>query len=194
MAPHDSDGELIVRSWSEPRAFVPVFERHFDAVYGYVRSVAGAEAAADLAAETFLEAFAARRRYDAGRPDARPWLLGIATNLVRRHWRRSARWRRAPVQPPLLEPEDEAVIARLDARAARGELAAALAALDAGQREVLLLHAWGDLRYEEIADALGIPPGTVRSRLSRARARLRELLPPHGEYDYGDHARDRTGF
>jgi RNA polymerase sigma factor (sigma-70 family) len=192
MAPNDDDGELIARSCSEPRAFVPVFERHFDAVYGYVRSLTGAEAAADLAAETFLEAFAARRRYDASRPDARPWLLGIATNLVRRHRRRSARWRRAPAPPPVVEPEEEAVIARLDAGAARGELAAALSGLDAGQREVLLLYAWGDLSYEQIAEALALPPGTVRSRLSRARARLRELLPAQGEYDYGDHVRDRT--
>lgn len=190
VTPHDSDGELIARSGSEPDAFVPVFERHFDAVYGYVRSLAGAEAAADLAAETFLEAFASRRRYDAGRPDARPWLFGIATNLVHRRRRRIARWSRTPVEALRLDTEYEAVISRLDARAARGELAAALAGLDAGQREVLLLHAWADLSYGEIAEALALPPGTVRSRLSRARARLRELLAPQGEYEYEDDGRD----
>jgi RNA polymerase sigma-70 factor (ECF subfamily) len=112
-------------------------------------------------------------------PDARPWLFGIATNLVRRH-RRSERVRlqayaRLEVDGAVDGVEASAV-ARVDSQSVRRELAIALGKLRDGDRDALLLMAWAELSYEEIAEALGIPVGTVRSRINRARRRLRELL------------------
>ncbi|MGW5473333.1 RNA polymerase sigma factor, partial [Streptomyces chartreusis] len=74
------------------------------------------------------------------------------------------------------EPLADRAADRVVARAVRRELSAALAALPARHRDVLLLVAWGDLSYEEAAQALGVPVGTVRSRLNRARSKLREAL------------------
>ena len=148
-------------------AFEELFEREFDSVYGYLARRVGPELGRDLASETFTRAFAARKRYDPGRGDARPWLYGIANNLLRRHYRDEERRLRA--------------LARLDIRreAAPPEesrLAAALATLPPQERDALLLFAWADLGYEEIATILEVPVGTVRSRLHRARARVRAAL------------------
>jgi RNA polymerase sigma factor (sigma-70 family) len=74
------------------------------------------------------------------------------------------------------EPDVDRIAARLTAQAARRELAAALARLSPDQRDVLLLHAWAELDYEQVAEALGVPVGTVRSRLHRARSVLRGAL------------------
>ena len=147
--------------------FEELFEREFDSVYGYLARRVGPELGRDLASETFTRAFAARKRYDPARGDARPWLYGIASNLLRRHYRDEERRLSA--------------LARLDIRreAAPPEesrLAAALATLPPEERDALLLFAWADLGYEEIATVLEVPVGTVRSRLHRARARVRAAL------------------
>jgi RNA polymerase sigma-70 factor, ECF subfamily len=148
-------------------AFEELFERQFDSIYGYLARRIGPELARDLASETFTRAFAARKRYDPARGQARPWLFGIANNLLRRHYRDEERRLRA--------------LARLDAarEAAPPEeprLADALATLPREERDALLLFAWADLAYAEIASILGVPVGTVRSRLHRARAHVRAAL------------------
>jgi RNA polymerase sigma-70 factor (ECF subfamily) len=128
-------------------------------------------------------AFARRGRFDLSRPDARPWLLGIATNLIRGHRRTELRRWRAMARAVVAageEPEADRVAARLTAQGERGELATALALLSPDQRDALLLYAWAELDYQEIAEALGVPIGTVRSRLHRARGVLREALAPTG--------------
>lgn len=165
--------------------FAAVFDRHYDAVHRYLARRVGSDLADDLAAETFTSAFDVRHRYDAAHPDARPWLFGIATNLLRHHHRGEARRLRAYAR--LDRPADPdggfgGVEARLDAGLAGPAIADALTRLSAGDRDVLLLFAWADLRYEEIAVALRIPIGTVRSRLHRARRRVRELLGDSGQY------------
>jgi RNA polymerase sigma-70 factor (ECF subfamily) len=177
-----SDGDALAASRSEPERFAILFDRHSEAIYGYLQRRVGAVQADDLTAETLLTAFRLRDRYDASRPDARPWLFGIATNLVRRHRRRERRELRAyarsgvdPVRAHVGHPED-----RLERVALNAELARALASLSSKDRDVLLLYAWADLSYEEIAQALGIPMGTVRSRLFRARRQARELLSGRG--------------
>lgn len=172
MAGVTDDGEAIVRSGRDADAFVPVFERHFDAIHRYLRRRLRSDVADELASETFVAAFDARRRYD-GSPDARPWLYGIATNLLRRHLRTEERRWRAYVRAvgPADAPEAETDLA----------VATALGALGAEDRDTLLLYAWGDLSYEEIASALRLPVGTVRSRLNRARAQTRALLAPQLE-------------
>jgi RNA polymerase sigma-70 factor (ECF subfamily) len=147
--------------------FQELFELHFDAVYGYVARRIGPELARDLAAETFARAFAARGRYDAARGEPRAWLFGIAQNLLRRHHRDEERRLRAFARLDVAGTERET---------ADGRIADALGALELDERDVLLLFAWADLSYEDIAAALEVPLGTVRSRLHRARAHVRAAL------------------
>jgi len=148
-------------------AFAELFEPHFDAIFAYLARRLGHDVARDLASETFTRAFAARKRYDAQRGEVRPWLFGIANNLLRRHYRDEERRLRA--------------LARLEVREADSppeepRLAEALGALSAEERDVLLLFSWADLEYVEIATVLDVPVGTVRSRLHRARAHVRSAL------------------
>jgi RNA polymerase sigma-70 factor (ECF subfamily) len=175
-----TDGALIGASRSDPYAFAKVFDRHFGGVHRFIARRVGSELADDLAAETFVEAFRSRGRYDPAHADARPWLYGIAVNLLRHHHRRERRRLRAYARIGVEAATDEGdlgrVEARVDADAAGPRLALALASLGPGDREVLLLFAWADLSYAEIARALGLPVGTVRSRLHRARAQIRELI------------------
>ncbi len=169
MTPERNDSALIEQSLDRPDAFAVLFDRHFDAVHRYARRRLVPELADEIASETFTTAFDRRRKYDRTRPDARPWLLGIAANLLRRHWQTERR-RIAAHQlegylhgaTPSAEPE--------------GDVVAALDELSPGERDVLLLYALADLTYEEIAQALEVPVGTVRSRLARARRRLQRRL------------------
>lgn len=186
-----SDGLVIAASTDDPSAFAAVFDRHYDAVHRYLARRVGADVADDLAGLTFTTAFDLRRRYDAGHADARPWLLGIATNLVRHHRRSEARRLRAYARLDRTADTTgglDGLEGRLDAQRMAAAIADALARLPDGDRDVLLLFAWADLRYEEIALALRIPVGTVRSRLHRTRRRLRELLRASGQY-LDDHTR-----
>jgi RNA polymerase sigma-70 factor (ECF subfamily) len=172
------DSAALAASLASPAEFGPIFDRHHDAVHAYLQRRVGPDAADELAAQTFLVAFERRARFDRSRPDARPWLFGIATNLLRHHRRQMVRQLRAYARTgadPVLDAF-EGIEDRLDAAGLGRELAAALAELPAAELEVLLLYAWADLSYPEIATALGVPVGTVRSRLWRARGRLRELL------------------
>lgn len=174
-----TDAAIIERSLSEPEVFATIFDRYSDDIFRYVARRLGAEVAEDLMAETFIVAFRRRGRYDPSRPAARPWLYGIATNLIGGHKRSEARrWAAfARVPPvPLDEPVADRVADQVSAQAVAPQLAEALARLPARYRDVLLIIAWGDLDYAEAAQALGIPIGTVRSRLSRARAAVRKEL------------------
>ena len=180
-----TDAHIIAACDEEPDRFRELFERHFAATLGFLRRRIGPQIAEDLAIETFAVAFGRRGSYDPRQASARPWLFGIATNLLRHHRRTERRkllaYARTGVDPDLApDPGYEAAEARMEAQAAGPALALALASLRADERDVLLLYAWADLSYAEIADALGVPVGTVRSRLSRARTRLRELLAASG--------------
>jgi RNA polymerase sigma factor (sigma-70 family) len=173
------DNALIAASLAEPARFAELFDRHYAAIHRYLRRRIGPELADDLAAETFLLAFRQRARYRAAYPDATAWLYGIAGNLVRHHARSEQRRLRAYARaaPDDAGPDaSDGVAERLDAAAAVRRAAAALAELPAAQREVVLLSAWADLDCAGIAMALGVSPGTVRSRLHRARKRLRRQL------------------
>jgi RNA polymerase sigma factor, sigma-70 family len=180
----DSDASVIERSWDEPDVFAELFHRYADDIHRYAARRLGTEAADDLMAETFVIAFQRRRRYDLSRPHARPWLYGIVTRLIGGHRRAESRRLRAMTRVASAAPADggggeplaERVAARISAESTRGALWAALAKLPARHRDVLLVVAWGDLEYAEAAEALGIPLGTVRSRLHRARKKLREAL------------------
>jgi RNA polymerase sigma-70 factor (ECF subfamily) len=153
-----------------------LFDEHVDAVYGYVARRLGPETAADLVGDVFEIALAQPDRYDAARGTERAWLFGIATNLIRRHWRTEQRrlraWYRAGNRPtipgdPLLD-----VAERIDASADAVRVMAAVGDLSQEDRDLLLLVAWEDTPYKVCAEILGIPIGTVRSRLHRIRREL----------------------
>lgn len=172
------DAALIVRSVSEAECFGLLFDRHAAAIFRYAARRLGPDVADDVVADTFVAAFRQRHRYDPARQDSRPWLYGIATNLIARHRRSETRFFRAIARmgaDPAVEPVDDQVTQRVAAHVVYRDVAAAIAALPQGQRDVLLLTASG-LSYDEIAQALGIPPGTVSSRLVRARTRVRASL------------------
>ena len=156
-------------------SFDAVFAAEFASLHRYLARRVGAAAADDLAADTFAVAFRNWDKLDPERP-VRPWLYGIAANVMRHHWRKERRMLRAyartGVDPVFTEDEPAE-----DTR----ELAAALAQLRPDEREILLLHAWAELTDTEIAVALGIPAGTVKSRLSRTREKLRNRLDPDGQ-------------
>ncbi|GAB2939358.1 RNA polymerase sigma factor [Nonomuraea fastidiosa] len=174
-----ADAELVNASLTEPEVFAELFDRYSAMLFRYASRRLGPEPAEDLVGETFLIAFSRRKSYDLAYPDARPWLFGILTKLISRHHRtEAARYRallRAPIDHEVESPADRVAVG-VSARAVRAELAGALAALPAKDRDVLLLIAWGDLTYEEAARALGIPVGTVRSRLNRGRRKVRAAL------------------
>jgi RNA polymerase sigma factor (sigma-70 family) len=177
---HQTDSEAIRSSLVEPDRFGIVFERYFDDVYGYITRRLGSDAATDVAAEVFYQAFKSRHRFDPSHASARPWLFGIVSHLLRRHYRRETRRLRAlsriQSQPSSLQNHADSAIERVDAAAESGKIVKALSKLSARDRETLLLHAWADLTYREIANGLGVPVGTVRSRLNRARRVLRAAL------------------
>jgi RNA polymerase sigma factor (sigma-70 family) len=181
-----SDARLIEQSRQQPERFAEIFDRYHAEIHGYVSRRLGPSLADDVASETFLVAFSRRQRYDVARADARPWLYGIASNLVARHRRAEARHYRALARAVVVDSVDgdaERIAGRVDAWTMRGRLAAALIDIRNRDREVLLLVAWAQLSCEEAARALGIPAGTARSRLNRARKRTRAVLAASGKDD-----------
>lgn len=193
-----TDSEVIRRSRDSPRAFGDLFHRHATVVHRYIARRAGTDVADEVMSETFLVAFERRDRFDHTHADARPWLLGIATVLLASYRRREARHLHTLARAA--EPEDDdgglgRVASRADATADVRRIATQVQALSDGDRDVLLLHAWADLSGEQIAAALNIPVGTVRSRLSRARKTLRASAEgttskeaDHGRADAAAHA------
>ncbi|MFN8123315.1 MAG: RNA polymerase sigma factor [Thermoleophilia bacterium] len=171
---HLTDAQILSRCGDDPSSFALLIERHHAGLHRYAARRVGADEADDIVAETFTAAYRRRDRFDGRRPDARAWLFGIATNLLRDHRRtESARLRayaRRGVDP----------VAADDApRDPMGpEVAAALAALRPRHRDVLFLHAVAELSHEEIAEAMDVPVATVRSWLHRARDRARRELAP----------------
>ena len=179
-----TDGAVFAHSVSEPQLFTLIFERYYRSVYGYLSRHVGRTLADDLAAETFTRAFERRAAYDRAAERALPWLLGIAVNLLAHHHRSTGRQRRALAalgEPDALELFEEGAARRIDSSGARARLREAVQQLEDHDRDALLLYAWGELTYPEIAGVLGIPVGTVRSRLNRARRKLREGLEPQSE-------------
>lgn len=185
MTQPSSDAEAIVASWESPERFHLIFERHYRTIFRFVVGAVGAADGPELCDEVFTRAFESRRRYDPAYPSAKPWLFGIASNLVNGYWRRRARELKAYKRASRMESVDEEfeddIVRRLAAQAERPRIASAVLRLRREEAEVVLLFALENLSYAEIAQALSIPEGTVRSRLNRARKRLRNLLDPYGE-------------
>ena len=178
-----SDAQVIGRSLDEPEAFGLIYDRHAATVLRFLGRRAGAKIAEGLVGELFRIAFERRKTFDASRTSALPWLYGIGSNLLLKHRRAEARRLRASARMAAgPEAADRRASAgALDARVLFPRVADAIETLPDGEREALLLFAWEDLSYQSVAEALELPVGTVRSRLNRARAHLRELLEPRGE-------------
>jgi RNA polymerase sigma-70 factor, ECF subfamily len=175
-----SDAVLIAASLDEPSRFGALFDRHATVLFRYLVRRVGADEAEGLLGEVFRIAFEKRATYDLDRSNARPWLYGIATKLIARHRRSEARRIRATAR--VLARRDEAVddpvdqlVDAVDARHLWPHVADAVAQLPGEERDALVLYVWEELSYEEIAAALDVPVGTVRSRLNRARMSMREL-------------------
>jgi RNA polymerase sigma-70 factor (ECF subfamily) len=180
------DRDAIAASLHDPARFAVIFDRHYEEIWAYLSRRVGRGLAEELASETFVRAFAGRNGYDPAYPDARAWLYGIATNLLRKHARTEERRRRAYARA--LERDEfsadlDAVAGRVDAFAGARVMAAALARLAPADRDTLLLFALTELDYEGVALATGVPVGTVRSRLHRVRRHLRAALPEPANVD-----------
>jgi RNA polymerase sigma factor (sigma-70 family) len=176
-----TDNSIIRRSLDHPAAFGELFERHGAAIYRYVARRVGRDVADDVMSETFLIAFAKRKRFDHSRDNARPWLYGIASNLVSRHFAEEIRQLKAIAAAPHEQFSTDAfetVAQRIDAVSHVAELGKAIASLSRADRETLLLYAWAGLDYEGVAAATGVSVGTVKSRLNRARNKLRHAILP----------------
>ena len=174
-----SDAAEIELSLRHPERFAVIFDRYAGQIHRYAARRLGPAAADDIVADAFLIAFRHRSRYDTSQASARPWLYGIATNLISRHRRSEVRMYRALARTgldPVVEPDADRVANSVSAAAAGQQLATALAQLSTGDRHTLLLVAWADLSYKEVATALDVPIGTVKSRLHRARTTVRAAL------------------
>ncbi len=186
-----SDAELIAVSLRDPQVFGAVFDRHFRAIYGYLARRMSAADADELAGEVFRVAFERRATFDTDRASASPWLYGIASNLVFKNRRRTARSLRAMTRlagrSHLEEHPDPFahVDARMDADRQRGTVVAALRSLPNVDRELVMLAAFSELSYRQLAEALDLSEGTVKSKLSRARTKLREQVDGIGEQPAG---------
>jgi RNA polymerase sigma-70 factor (ECF subfamily) len=191
-----TDAELWRRAIEgDGGSFGDLFERHAHDIYSFCYRRTGEwSASQDLTSSTFLHAWRRRDDVRLAGESALPWLYGIATNLVRRHRRGAGRLRAASIRfagaDAVPDPAEE-VATVLDAGRTVQQALACLASLPDGDQELLALCVWQGLSYEEVAIALEVPIGTVRSRLSRARTRLRALME---ELDRpsGDEEAERT--
>lgn len=189
----DSDAEVISASLTDPAAFGSLFDRHATVLHRYLVRRVGVVEADALLGELFLIAFEKRSSFDINRGSARPWLYGIGTNLIARHRRSEERrlrafGRLAAQRQPAHDLANQ-VSGAIDASIAWGDVVLGLTALPEVERDTLVLFAWESLSYAQIADSLGVPIGTVRSRINRARNRLRELNPMIGEQPDNNHGR-----
>lgn len=169
-----TDSDLIRLSLDRPDVFGELYARHASTVYRYAASRVGKEAADDVLSNTFLAAFERRRRYRFEHSSALPWLLGFATIALRQHRRDERRhFTVAPEASGEQEVGFGSVEDPMPHAAALAEVMVAVGRLSAKDRSALLLHVSTDLSYSDVARALGIPIGTVRSRINRARRILR---------------------
>ncbi len=179
MSSEPDDATVIAASIARPQEFTMIFERHFDEIHRYLRRRHPSDAE-ELAAEVFTVAFDARARYQPESDSARPWLYGIASRLLARRWRSETRAMRAHGRSGGRREADQddyaAAVDRADAQRRSALIADAVAGLKQADRDVLLLYALAELSYDEVALALELPIGTVRSRLARARRQCGERL------------------
>ena len=182
MAIGSEEQELVERlHGDDPGALAALFDRYADRIYNHCfRQLGSWSEAEDATSSVFLEVWRHRQRVRLHDGSALPWLYGVATNVCRNAGRSRRRYLRAVAQlpsPPLEPDHAERVTDRLGSEARMRAVLDGVRALPAREREVLALVVWAGLSYEQAAAALDVPVGTVRSRLSRARARLTKETP-----------------
>lgn len=179
---HDGTAVAVDRA-----TFEDWYEQSVDDVFGFLARRVGADHAEDLTADVYIRAWKRRDSYRPERGVPRAWLFGIANNLLKDHRRRERRQLRAygrlagAVASGSTDPLVEQTPAKVDMELLQPVIAQALLAMSDDDRDILWLHATGELSYREIAEVLDLAVGTVRSRLSRARGRLASVLSadPH---------------
>jgi RNA polymerase sigma-70 factor (ECF subfamily) len=176
-----TDGDLLAMTGSAPEAFGELFKRHSRSVYAYcARRTGNLDLAEDLTSVVFMEAFRRRRKLQLSNASALPWLIGVANNVIRNGDRSLRRYRsalgRIPV-PANGASSEEDTMERLGAQEALARALDAISMLTRGEQDVVLLVLWSELTYAGAATALGIPVGTVRSRLASARAKFKDSVP-----------------
>jgi len=181
--------DAVVTSVEHPHRFEAVFEQYHRTIHEYLARAVGPDRADEHAGDVFVAAFAGRARYDPELGSVRAWLFGIAANVRRTRARSDARgrraWDRIGGDRDASDGGFEVVEEGLDYGRRLAWVAEFLRDLSDTDRDVLVLYAWAELTYPEIAQALGVEVGTVRSRLARARGRLRELIAASGEVQGG---------
>jgi RNA polymerase sigma factor (sigma-70 family) len=181
-APPDEDVALWAAARDgDPDAFAELYHRHADPVWRHAHRLTGSPTAAeDVLAATFLTTWRRRREVQLAGGSLRAWLLAVAGNEARTEWRRAHRrhrlLRRVGPAPHVVDHSDTVVTSLDDRRRAR-QVLAAVAELPASQREAVALCLVGEVPYAEAADVLGVPEATLRSRVHRARATLRTVVP-----------------
>jgi RNA polymerase sigma-70 factor (ECF subfamily) len=178
----DTDAEVITASWTDPSVFEEIYRRHHKTVLAYTLRCAGQQDGPDVAAEVFEEALRSRRSYNPEYQSARGWLLGIAAHVIVRYYRRRSKLRTVRYDEKNNEPDGDLsddIATQVDARRIVDR---AMRKLNSDEREVVSLFVFADLPYQQIADSLGIPVGTVRSRLNRARGKLRNFFAASNQY------------
>ncbi|WP_433474689.1 RNA polymerase sigma factor [Spirillospora sp. CA-142024] len=173
------DSKIVAASLDDPEAFGELFRRHAPRLHAYVKRRLGPPLADDLVSEAFATAFRQRARFD-GRREFGAWLWGIAAKLIARHHRQETRMYQAFARTGVDPAEDSVADVAGDRAAAAAlgpALAKALASLSAQERDAVLLLAWAEMSYAEIAATLDLPLGTVKAKIHRARNKLRKALP-----------------
>lgn len=174
-----TDADIVSASLDKPEIFGAIYDRHAGSIHRFAARRLGWLIADDLTADVFLAAFRSRGRFDKRSGSARPWLYGIANNLIHKHRREEVRALLAlsrTGRDPLTQQWTDEAAEPAAVETLEPPLALALATLANRDRDVLLLVAWADLTYDEVAQALRIPVGTVRSRLNRARGQVQKAL------------------
>ncbi|WJY01591.1 sigma-70 family RNA polymerase sigma factor [Curtobacterium sp. 458] len=151
------------------------FDQHGRRILLYLARRTDLQSAEDILGETFVTALVRWDSFDPDRQDPLPWLFGIASNLLHRHWRSQRRADRAMSRVAVPDRLEDETGDHLDAQRAVAVVVCELDRMRPAVRDTVLLHAWAELTYEQIAEATGVPVGTVRSRLSRARTALRAV-------------------
>lgn len=181
-----SDRELWRLGESDPAAFGELYERHADAVYNHCfRRMGSFSMAEDLTSAVFLDAWRRRREVVMSDESILPWLMGVANNAARNQHRALKRHRRllAKIPPPTISPDpSDDVASRVDDERTMQTVLLVFRRLSPQEQDVLSLVIFAGLSYAEAAVAMGVPVGTVRSRLARAKARLQGSMRAHLEH------------
>jgi RNA polymerase sigma-70 factor (ECF subfamily) len=176
-----ADSDLLEMAGSDPEAIGELFKRHSRSVYAYcARRTGNLDLAEDLTSVVFMEVFRRRRKVQLSSPSALPWLFGVANNVIRNADRSLRRYRSALNRIPVPEngmSSEEDAIERFGAQEALASALEAISTLTQREQDVVLLVLWSDFTYADAATALGIPVGTVRSRLASARAKFKDSAP-----------------